>query len=74
MLLLRRVKGSENGEPMKQDDKKNKQGGKEKPPTDASAGGELAYFRKPKPHKPMDVGWFYDDEEFFAEHMDEFDW
>ena len=56
-----------------QDDKKNRDG-KKTPPDEKSSDGELAFFRKPKPHPKMDVDWFYDDEEFFAEWMDEFDW
>ena len=56
------------------DDEKDKDGEKEKPPTPQEADGELAFFRKPKAKPVMDVGWFYDEEEFFAEHMDEFDW
>lgn len=59
---------------MKQSDDKKRDKEKQKPPADEATGGELAYFRKPKPNPQMDVGWFYDDEEFFAEHMDEFDW
>lgn len=56
------------------DDEKDKDSEKEKPPTPKEADGEIAYFRKPKAKPAMDVGWFYDEEEFFAEHMDEFDW
>lgn len=63
---------------MKQQDDKDKKSGSEsggeKPPTSEETGGEIAFFRKPKPKPQMDVGWFYDDEEFFADHMDEFDW
>ena len=46
----------------------------QKPPIDETIGGDIVHFRKPKKAKPMDVEWFYEDEEFFAEWMDEFDW
>lgn len=45
-----------------------------KPPAEKSA-GDVLFLRKPaKPNPPLDVEWFYDEEEFFAEWMDEFDW
>ena len=47
---------------------------KKKPPVDKSTDGQLLHFRKLKKPQPMDVEWFYEDEEFFAEWMDEFDW
>lgn len=47
----------------------------ETPPPGKADGGDVVYLRKPaKPNQPLDVAWFYEDEEFFAEHMDEFDW
>ena len=30
-------------------------------------------LQKPPPQPEFDVDWFYEDEEFFAEHMDGFD-
>ena len=55
---------------MKQcDDDKKKQ-----PPVEKTTDGQLVHFRKPKPGQLLDVEWFYEDEEFFAEWMDEFDW
>lgn len=57
---------------MKQsDDSKNE---KEKPPRPQGEGGKVLSLRKPKPNPIFDAEWFYDEEEFFAEHMDEFDW
>ena len=53
------------------DDEKD---GNEKPPKPESKGGKIVSFRKPTPNPLFDIGWFYDEEEFFAEHMDEFDW
>ena len=73
-LIFRRFKLSQENREMKQDDDKKSEKDKKTPPDTKETGGELAYFRKPKPNPQMDVGWFYDDEEFFAEHMDEFDW
>ena len=55
---------------MKQFDDEKKQ----KPPSDETPDGRLLHFRKPKKNAPMDVEWFYEDEEFFADCMDEFDW
>lgn len=57
---------------MKQsDDKKNRE---QKPPQPRGEGGKIVSFRKPKKNPPFDVEWFYEEEEFFADHMDEFDW
>ena len=57
---------------MKQpDDTKNQN---EKPPQPEGKGGKVVLLRKPKAKPAFDVEWFYDEEEFFAEHMDEFDW
>jgi hypothetical protein len=53
------------------DDEKSKT---KKPPVEKTTDGKIVQFRKPKPGKPLDVEWFYEDEEFFSEHMDEFDW
>lgn len=47
---------------------------KKKPPVVKSTDGKLLHFRKPKPDPKLDVDWFYEEEEFFVEHMDEFDW
>lgn len=47
---------------------------KAEPPVEKSTDGRLLHFRKPKKAQPMDVEWFYEDEEFFADWMDEFDW
>ena len=47
---------------------------KQKPPQPEGEGGEIVSFRKPKKNPAFDVAWFYEEEEFFAEHMDEFDW
>lgn len=39
------------------------------------AGDNVIPLRRPKkPIPPLDVEWFYDEEAFFTEHMDEFDW
>ncbi len=57
---------------MKQsDDTKDKN---EKPPLPKGEGGKVISMRKPKPNPVFDAEWFYDEEEFFADHMDEFDW
>lgn len=47
---------------------------KQKPPGNDKPDGQIVHFRKPKPGQPLDVEWFYEDEEFFVECMDEFDW
>lgn len=47
---------------------------KKKPPVEKTTDGKLLHFRKPKPDPKLDIDWFYEEEEFFAEHMDEFDW
>ena len=47
---------------------------KQTPPQPEGAGGEIVSFRKPKKNPAFDVAWFYEEEEFFAEHMGEFDW
>lgn len=46
----------------------------EKPPRPEGEGGKVVTFIKPKANPPFDVEWFYDEEEFFADWMDEFDW
>jgi hypothetical protein len=33
----------------------------------------IVSLQKPPPQPEFDVDWFYEDEEFFAEHMDGFD-
>ena len=56
---------------MKQsDDRKDKN---QKPPQPEGEGGKIVSFRKPK-NPAFDVEWFYEEEEFFADHMDEYDW
>ena len=47
---------------------------KENPPKQQGEGGKIVSLRKPTPNPVFDAEWFYDEEEFFAEHMDEFDW
>jgi hypothetical protein len=46
----------------------------EKPPKPEGKGGKIVQLRKPTPNPVFDAEWFYDEEEFFAEWMDEFDW
>ena len=46
----------------------------EKPPRPDDRSGKIVQFRKSKTKPAFDVEWFYDEEEFFAEWMDEFDW
>ena len=46
----------------------------EKPPRPDDRSDKIVQFRKPKAKPAFDVEWFYDEEEFFAEWMDEFDW
>jgi len=45
-----------------------------KPPQPEGEGGKIVPFRKPTANPAFDVEWFYDEEEFFAEWMDESDW
>ncbi len=57
---------------MDRDDPKNAH---KKSPIEKSTDDTVLFFRKPpKPNPALDVAWFYDEEEFFSEHMDEFDW
>ena len=54
---------------------KQSDGKKQKKTPAGEPAGDVVFLRKPaNPNPPLDVDWFYDDEEFFAEHMDEFDW
>ena len=57
---------------MKQSD--DRKGKNQKPPQPEGEGGKIVTFRKPKKNPAFDVEWFYEEEEFFADHMDEFDW
>ncbi|MBT7641683.1 MAG: hypothetical protein HN715_01635 [Rhodobiaceae bacterium] len=60
---------------MTKDDTKKPQDPKKKSPAEKSTDDTVLFFRKPpKPNPALDVSWFYDEEEFFSEHMDEFDW
>ena len=57
---------------MRDDDKKPPH---KESPAEVSTDDKVLPFRKPtKPNPALDVAWFYDEEEFFSEHMDEFDW
>ena len=57
---------------MRDDDKKPPH---KESPAEVSTDDNVLPFRKPtKPNPALDVAWFYDEEEFFSEHMDEFDW
>ncbi len=44
----------------------------EDPPADGPS--NIIPFRRPIPEPRFDVDWFYDEEGFFTDYMDEFDW
>ena len=37
-------------------------------------GRQDCFIQKAEKNPAFDVEWFYEEEEFFADHMDEYDW